>query len=236
MVMIVCAMKLEAKPFLRALDNKRIKKHGELRVYHGRIAGVDVMVACCGVGMRRAAANIQSLIDSVGPSQIVMSGTAGGIDAKLKIGDTVVSDELIYHEIVGDLPIQDGLSMDGLPFKADAALLECASKAIKEKPPEHSVYFGRISTGKSFVRGEAFDYIISKCNPLCTDMESAAVAHVCQINSVPFIAVRSMSDTREVSGLSNFFKYASLASKNSFIVVRALLAALPEQQDSAASS
>ena len=236
MILIVCAMKLEAKPFLKALDNKRIKKHGELRVYYGSITGLDVMVACCGVGMRRAAANIQSLIDSVGPSKIVMSGTAGGIDAKLKIGDTVVSDELIYHERVENLPIRDGLSIDGLPLKADAALLDYASKAIKEKPPERPVYFGRISTGKSFARGEAFDQIISTCNPLCADMESAAVAHVCQINSVPFIAVRSMSDTREVSGLSNFFKYASLASINSFIVVRALLAALPEHRDSPASS
>ena len=220
-------MELEAKPFLKALDNKKAEKCGKLPVYRGKISGANVMVGICGVGMVRAAANIQLLIDSYNPSQIIMSGTAGGIDGKLKIGDTVVSEEIIYHEKTENLPIQDSVAIEGKSFKAGETLLETALSAINDEPPEHAVYFGRVSTGKSFVRGEAFDIITEKYNPLCADMESAAVAHVCQINSIPFIAVRSMSDTREVSGFLNFFKYASLASENSFAVAKKLITALP---------
>jgi len=238
MVLIVCAMKLEAKPFLKALDNKRTEKHAKLRAYHGSIAGCDVMVACCGVGIVRSALYTQLLIDSVEPSYVIMSGTAAGVDMKLKIGDTVVSEEFVFHESIEsiaskesvedieEMPIHDKISMDGLPLRADEKLLECAKDALSENPPEHTVYFGRISTGVSFVRGEAFDTITEKCNPLCADCESAAVAHVCQANNTPFIAVRSMSDTREASGLHNFFRYASLASRNSYTIAEKIIAAL----------
>jgi len=223
MTLVLCALKLEAKPFLNALENRKTERRNKLKVYHGEIEGLKVMVACCGVGMKKAAAGTQLLLDTFDISKIIMSGTAGGIDGKLGIGDTVISEELVYHEITKNFPIKDCFSTEGTPLAGDAVLLGNAKRAINEKSPGHIVYFGRTSTGKSFVRGKEFDTIIKQYAPLCADMESTAVAHVCHINSIPFVAVRSMSDTREVSGVINFYKYASLASKNSFTVVKMML-------------
>ena len=223
MILILCAIKLEAKPFLNALENKTTEQYGKMKVYHGAIDGAQVMVACCGVGMKRAASGVQALINALDITKIIVSGTAGGIDGRLKVGDTVVSEELVYHEKFENLPMQDRLSREGTPFKADDTMLGCAKKSMSEAPPAHTVYFGRISTGNSFVTGKNFDIITENFNPLCSEMESAAVARVCQMSGIPFIAVRSMSDTREVSGFINFFKYAKLASANSFEVVKRLL-------------
>ena len=54
-------------------------------------------------------------------------------------------------------------------------------------------------------------------------METAAAAQVCHRKDIPFIAVRSISDSAEESGFTSFLKYASLASVHSFIVVEKLL-------------
>jgi len=54
-------------------------------------------------------------------------------------------------------------------------------------------------------------------------METAAVAHVCAINSIPFIAIRSVTDTPEKSGILNFYKNVVLAANNSYSVVENLL-------------
>ena len=40
--------------------------------------------------------------------------------------------------------------------------------------------------------------------PLTVDMESGAVAHVCHANGVPFLAIRTVTDTADHSGAGNF--------------------------------
>jgi adenosylhomocysteine nucleosidase len=50
-------------------------------------------------------------------------------------------------------------------------------------------------------------------------METAAAAHVCYANGVPFLAVRSVTDTEDDVGLGSFYENAAFASRNSFLVV-----------------
>jgi len=90
MTLIICALKLEAKPYLSALRNIRVKKTNATKTYHGEIEGTSVIVAKCGVGVLEAAKAAQALLDKHSISRVIMSGTAGGIDRKLKIGDTVI--------------------------------------------------------------------------------------------------------------------------------------------------
>jgi len=61
-------------------------------------------------------------------------------------------------------------------------------------------------------------------------METAAIAHVCYVKKVPFIAVRSISDNEDNCGEENFVKYCDLASKNSFKVVELLLKQIVRQK------
>ena len=42
-------------------------------------------------------------------------------------------------------------------------------------------------------------------DPLSVDMETGSIAHVCYANSVPFLAIRSITDTADHSG-SGFFE------------------------------
>ena len=47
---------------------------------------------------------------------------------------------------------------------------------------------------------------------LSVDMETAAVAHVCYVNRIPFLCVRSITDTAEHSGIDNFDRNCETAS------------------------
>ena len=223
MIMIICAIRQEAKPFLKNLENRRFENHSNKKVYHGTIDGISVMLCICGVGMKKAAITAQKLIKDFNLSHIIMSGTAGGINSKLKIGDTVVSEELVYHEGVSGIPILETSYRESERFKPGAELYEHVQRIIATDPPDHKVCFGRISTGKKFVQKRNFKAVAREFDPLCADMESTAVAQICKMHSVPFIAVRSISDTKEKSGVINFFRNVKLASNNSFVVVRKLL-------------
>lgn len=51
-----------------------------------------------------------------------------------------------------------------------------------------------------------------KYAPLSVDMESAGIAHVCYVNEIPFISVRTITDTPEYEGIEVFEKNCGQAS------------------------
>ena len=66
MILILCAIKSEMKPFLKALEITRKEKCGSYVVRHGTINGTPVMVVHCGVGLERASAATQTMISKLG--------------------------------------------------------------------------------------------------------------------------------------------------------------------------
>jgi len=229
MTLIICAIRPEVKPFLSALENTKVEKCGSLKVNCGVIQGESVLVVCCGVGFKKASAATQKIIDNYSIDNVIMSGTAGGVDGKLKIGDTVVSEEVLYHETGYGASYDSDTVNEYASFKTDNELLLHAKRAAESESFSQSVFFGRITSGSKFASGKYFRTVADKFHPLCLDMETAAVAHVCSKNNIPFIAVRSISDTAEKSGLLTFYKNVTLASRNSFNFVEKLLSELSGQ-------
>ena len=54
-------------------------------------------------------------------------------------------------------------------------------------------------------------------------METAAVAHVCYVNKLPFLAIRTITDTAGHKGIGEFEKNCAAASVISAEIVCALL-------------
>lgn len=59
-------------------------------------------------------------------------------------------------------------------------------------------------TGEAFITDDGRDEINKKYAPLSVDMETGSIAHVCYVNHVPFIAIRTITDTPTHSGAENF--------------------------------
>jgi adenosylhomocysteine nucleosidase len=84
-------------------------------------------------------------------------------------------------------------------------------------------HIGRIITGEAFITEFERDKLIQSFQPLCVDMESASVAHVCYANSIPFIAIRSGSDFANESGLETFENNVEASSLSSLRLVEKLI-------------
>ena len=69
-------------------------------------------------------------------------------------------------------------------FYADEHLVSLARKAAEGI--ERKIHFGFATTGDRYVEPVYLDI-------LCIDMETAAAAHTCYLNNVPFVAIRSIS-------------------------------------------
>ena len=209
---ILCAGDDELAPFLPQIKEMKIIEKAMLRFYEGKLGGTDVVTLYSGVCKVNAAIAAQILIDSFGVSAVINAGTAGAIDENLHIFDTVIATECCYHDVAEDILTDFHPWMKTVFFESSPYLLEKAKLAVK-KAELSNVFFGRMVTGEAFITDEGREKIVRNFAPLSVDMETAAVAHVCYVNRIPFLSVRSVTDTAAHSGVDNFEKNCAKASE-----------------------
>ena len=206
---ILCAGDREVAPFLPMLANAKTSEKSMLTIYEGKLAGADVAVLYSGVCKVNAAIAAQVLIGEYGCETIINAGTAGAMDEALAVFDTVVGTEYAYHDVAAHILTEFHPWLEAPRFAADKALLEVARCAADGA---ERIHFGRMVTGEQFITDESRESINARFHPLCVDMESAAVAHVCHVNRVPFLAVRTMTDTPSHAGVGAFEENCAKAS------------------------
>ncbi len=209
---IICAGDREVAPFLPEIEDDTVIEKAMLRFHEGVFGGVNVVVLFSGVCKVNAAIAAQILIDTFQVDAIINAGTAGGIDSELKIFDTVVATEATYHDVAPGILTEFHPWMDSIYFKTDAKLLAIAKQVADTFTSDGRVLFGRMVTGEAFIADSGRERIIEKYHPLSVDMETASIAHVCYVNEIPFLAVRSITDTAEHSGEGNFSENCDKAS------------------------
>ena len=220
---IICAGDEEVAPFLEHIENKSIRETAMLKIYEGSINGVDIVTLYSGVCKVNAAIATQILIDRYGVNTVINADTAGGMDPKLKIFDTAISTEVAYHDVAEDILTDFHPWMDTVFFPADSELLRLTRRALETHRPEHDVYFGRMVTGEAFITDDGRQAINDAFAPLTVDMETAAIAHVCYVNKIPFIAIRCVTDTADHSGTGYFEENCPKASAIAADITLALL-------------
>ncbi len=235
--------------FLR--ENLTIKEHLKLKgrsVMTGKLAGVDVILAELGVGLTNAAMSSQRYIDEFQPRGIIQTGAAGALDSKLQIGDIVICDRWVTHDagVFGakgfqPLPIkayspESGCVVEVRHFSVNRALFKRVQNLRGKEIPFEKIS-GRIPKlilGGTGVSGNCFIDSLEKrvwlqknFQALIVDCETAAVAQVCSVNDIPFIAIRSASDlaggSRLESAWEEMKKFFMTSAKNSSVLVIELL-------------
>jgi len=209
---ILCAGDDELAPFLPQIKEMKMTEKAMLRFYEGKLGGTDVVTLYSGVCKVNAAIATQILIDSFGVSAVINPGTAGAIDEKLNLFDVVIATDCCYHDVADDILTDFHPWMKSVFFESSPYLLEKAKLAVK-KTGLSNVFFGRMVTGEAFITDEGREQIIKKFAPLSVDMETAAVAHVCYVNRIPFLSVRCITDTATHSGIDSFEENSAKASE-----------------------
>ena len=96
---IIGAMQLEVETLVEQLTDARSTDKCGSRFYEGVLEGLPVVIVQCGVGKVNAALCVQILCDCFGVTHVVNTGIAGSLNASLDIGDLVVSQDAMYHDV-----------------------------------------------------------------------------------------------------------------------------------------
>ena len=106
--------------------------------------------------------------------------------------------------------------------QAEAAAKKVAFIPISNRPPR--IFSGVIATADVFVSNPTTAAkLYTDYQALATEMEGAAVAHLCRTLGVPFIVLRSCSDNANQMARVSFNQFVRPAAVNSAGIVLQLL-------------
>lgn len=224
MIGIIGAMRAETELFLADLNGRSQVERGGAALDFGQLRGHDVVIAECGVGKVNAAM-LAALLVSEGVHSVIFSGVAGALDPSLRVGDIVISTDCVQHDVdvraLGYPPGQ--VPGETFQWRADSRLRETA-RAACEVLADVAVMEGRILSGDQFVADpDHAARLHAEFGGACVEMEGAAVAQVCARAGVPFLVIRSMSDTADHTASPDFRAFTELAAGQSRAVVLGLL-------------
>ena len=204
MIGIIGAMEKELSVLCETMGDYVTHKIGNFEFFTGKIEGHDVTLLQCGIGKVNAAVGCALLIHEFKPRCVINTGSAGGINPSLKVGDAIISNGLVYHDVditafnyaPGQLPGQPQI------FPAEKTLIKLAEDAVdelkKEKllPDSLNHCRGLIGSGDVFMHDPQRIAAVHNTFPdiVAVEMEGAAVAHCCHLFSVPFVVIRALSD------------------------------------------
>jgi len=239
---IIGAMEPEVAILKAKLTNATSTEHAGYTFYKGQLDGNEVVIVQSGIGKVAAALATAVLIDRFDVDYVVNTGSAGGFDTTLKVGDIVVSSEVRYHDVdltvfgyeVGQVPANPAA------FMPHSDLVTAAKQGIEQlsQTAEQTIkaITGLITTGDTFMTKEV-DIAKARANfptMAAVEMEGAAIAQACLQLKTPFVIIRSLSDIAGKESAQTFEEYLETASVNSSQLVLNMLAQLKGKTLSAA--
>lgn len=211
---IIAAMNEEMCAIQNKMKNIEEKTIFDLKCYIGMLGKQECILVKCGVGKVNAARTAQILIDQYSIKEIINVGSAGALKEELNIGDIVIGEELIQYDF--DVTVfghpKGYISDTGKGFLSDCNLIKRAKEVMSNS--EYFVKVGIIATGDTFFNErEKGIKIVEDFNADCVEMEGAAIAQVCYLDQIPFLVIRSISDTPNGKNSIDFSEYLEIASK-----------------------
>ena len=214
----------------------------------GQLHGVPVVLVLCGIGKVAAATTATLLAERFGVGALVFTGVAGGLGDGVKVGDLVLADTLLQHDMDAsplfprfEVPLTGVARFDtdsdlstSLARAAQTVLARAADTlgagAVAEFALQSPrVHRGLIASGDRFVATSAESAALRAALPeaLAVEMEGAAVAQVCRDFNVPFAALRTISDRADDAAHVDFMRFIDqVASRYSAAILEAYFESL----------
>ena len=224
---IIGAMREEIELLTADLTHGRTQRVMGFDFHTGVLDDQPVIMMQCGIGKVNAAMGTVALL-SQGVSRVIFTGVAGALHPDLQPGDMVVSTDCVQHDVdVTPLGYEPGLIPDELlAWPADPTLRSLAFEAARTVSGVRTME-GRIASGDQFIASpERGAWIRQTFSAACAEMEGAAVAQVCARWGVPFVVIRSMSDTADHDANVDYRQLMPVVARHAKQVVRAMLTRL----------
>ena len=92
---IIGAMELEVESLKAQMTVENTTTRANMDFFEGKLGNADVVIVRCGIGKVNAAICTQILADLYGVTHVINTGGAGSLNAKLDIGDILISKDVI---------------------------------------------------------------------------------------------------------------------------------------------
>ena len=230
MLGIIGAMDEEVAKLKETMKDVTVETKASMEFYKGTMSGKDVVVVRSGIGKVNAGICTQILCDRYHVDAVINTGIAGSLNAKIDIGDIVLSTDALQHDMdatgFGYEPAEIPL-MGKKTFEADAKLRSLIAETCREVNPEIGVFEGRVVSGDQFVSdGDVKARLVKMFDPYCTEMEGAAIAQAAWLNQIPFVIIRAISDKADGSAQMDYSEFEAKAIEHTVKLVEAAAAKL----------
>lgn len=213
---IIVAMQEELEEILKIMEETNKKEIYDITYIEGKVGENNIIITLSGIGKVNAARTTQILIDNLNVECIINVGSAGALNPILNIGDIVIGNKLIQH----DFDITAFNHKKGY-ITGVGDYIECNEELVKQfekitnniENKEYKTITGIIASGDIFCTEiNMKNKIHSKFNAECVEMEGAAIAQVAYLCNIPFIVIRSISDSPNGNNAIVFDEFIKLAS------------------------
>nr|WP_315195382.1 5'-methylthioadenosine/adenosylhomocysteine nucleosidase [uncultured Flavobacterium sp.] len=244
---ILGAMPEEINGVVSLLKDKKEVVKGMRTYYTGTINNVEVVVVFSRWGKVASATTVTRLIIEFGITELVFTGVAGAVSPDLNIGDIVIADCLVQHdldarpimkrfeipllgitELFSPKEILDTTIEKINELVGNGSLIDFLSLKQRElfSLTNQKVVVGQIASGDQFFSSniEKENLLVILPDVLCVEMEGAAVAQVCFEYDIPYVIIRTISDVANENSVVDFNEFVSqVASKFGLEIIQKLI-------------
>ena len=243
-IAILSALAKEQHGLIELLQHPSKVAHAGRDFWLGDLHGQRVVLALSKIGKVAAATTAAALIERFDAQRMVFTGVAGGLGAGVNVGDVVVGQSFVQHDLDAsplfaryEVPLYGKVRFDGDAVLTQA-LFEASRGALSSLPlhpnyPAAQAHLGLIASGDRFVSGAMesgnlrMALLAAGHDVLAVEMEGAAAAQTCHDYGVAFAAVRTISDRADDTAHVDFPSFIDqVASKYAQVIVERLLKSL----------
>lgn len=194
----------------------------------GNIENKECVLVECGVGKVNAARTTQILIDKYSVDYLINVGSAGGVNKELNILDIVIGDKLVQYDfdISGAGNYEKGeICGIGKFFESDGRLVELSKQIIENmEGRDFNIVVGAIGSADLFCTDPNLGTKTrEEFGVECVEMEGAAIAQVCMLDSIPFLVIRGVSDSPNGNNDIDFHTYLGIVSNRVATILKQLV-------------
>jgi adenosylhomocysteine nucleosidase len=244
---LISALHQEQAGLVESMRDTGTIKRGMRDYVTGKLGELECVCVLSRIGKVAAAATAATLIERFNVSHIIFTGVAGAADPDVAVGDIVVADTLLQHDMDAtplfprfEIPLT-GLSRFASDMVLTGQLARAAEDFVRHDfrlqitPDDRQlfqvgnprVHRGLIASGDEFIDNRKRLSGLKAAIPdlLAVEMEGAAVAQVCFEFAIPFAVIRTVSDGANEDSPIDFMRFIDrVAARYAFGIVKRLCA------------
>ncbi len=230
---ILGAMEEEIHLFGDKMTGCSSETRGQRKYISGQLFGHDIHLVFSRWGKVAASSTATTLIERYGVDYLIFTGVAGGVDPQLNIGDIVVADNLIQHDMdvsflpqmkEFEIPLLGRADFPVARKEVEKAIMaaenwlgqDLTKQVAAETLAQFAITAPKVTCG-TIASGDQFVSSIAKVQQLrekipnlcCVEMEGAAVAQVAYEYGIPCLVLRTISDKADDDAIIDFPRFIS---------------------------